>query len=139
MNEMRLPVVVDPKAEHVAAMLYSQAVYELATGPETLKERIRRAYAGQAVHANRLLTYLPHFEADQIAELHMMLGQGGSPDADPNEDALMTVLDGLDDDGLRAIAEHICIIASDLVAATAPYDANHTKGAGPFLMRFGGQ
>jgi hypothetical protein len=120
-------VDVDQTAEHVAALLYSGAVYILATDPGTLKDRVSRAYRMQAVLANRLMHTLPHSIADEIGELQMSLGQGHSVSGDLDGERLAAAIDGMDDTRLTRVSERICFITSDLLTAAAPHvpDGDH--------------
>ncbi len=109
----------DLQAEQVASVLFSGAVFILATGPEPLWERLYRAYDVQAAQASPLIERLPPRIAKQITELQGELGQKGGEPGTLDRDALWLALDGMDDAALRATAEAICFITADLVNACA--------------------
>jgi hypothetical protein len=109
----------DLQAEQVASVLYSGAVFILATGPEPLWERLYRAYDVQAAQASSLVGRLPPRIAKQITDLQAELGQSGSEPGMLDRDALWLALDGMDDVALHATAEAICFITADLVNACA--------------------
>jgi hypothetical protein len=109
----------DLQAEQVASVLYSGAVFILATGPEPLWERLYRAYDVQANQASGLVDRLPPHIAKQINDLQDELGQSGGEPSQLDRDALWLALDGMDDTALHATAESICFITADLVNACA--------------------
>lgn len=109
----------DLQAEQVASVLYSGAVFILATGPEPLWERLYRAYDVQAAQASSLVGRLPPHIAKQITDLQGELGQNDSEPGTLDRDALWLALDGMDDVALHATAEAICFITADLVNACA--------------------
>ena len=101
-------------------MLYSGADDELATSPESFNERIVRAYSGQAVHANELVTTVPHLNAVQISELQAALGQGDTESGGLDASGLAQALDGLDDADIKGSPG---ASASGTVALSAPRPA----------------
>jgi hypothetical protein len=109
----------DLQAEQVASVLYSGAVFILATGPEPLWERLYRAYDVQAAQANPLIGRLPPRIAKQMTDLRGELGQSSGEPSVLDRDALWLALDGMDDIALHATAEAICFITADLVNACA--------------------
>ena len=109
----------DLQAEQVASVLYSGAVFILATGPEPLWERLYRAYDVQAAQAGPLVERLPPRIAKQITDLQGELGQNGDEPGVLDRDALWLALDGMDETALHATAEAICFITADLVNACA--------------------
>ena len=105
----------DPRADHLAAMLYSAAVFELATSDGRLRDRIASAYVRHAVLVDRLLGSLPSPVAEQIGKLQTTLGQQDAETGVPDLGGLRRSLAELDDDAVRDVARAICFIAEDLL------------------------
>ena len=105
----------DSRAEHLASMLYSAAVFELATSEGGLRDRISAAYVQHAVLADHLLGSLPPPVAEHIGQVQMTLGQRDAAAGVPDLVGLQRALDDLDDGEVQAVARAICFIAEDLV------------------------
>jgi hypothetical protein len=105
----------DPRADHLASMLYSAAVFELATSDEQLRDRIAAAYVQHAVLVDQLLGSLPPPVAEHIGRLQMTLGQQDAGAGAPDLGSLRRALADLDDDAVRDVARSICFIAEDLL------------------------
>lgn len=105
----------DPRADHLASMLYSAAVFELATSDGRLRDRIAAAYVQHAVLVDHLLGSLPPPVAEHIGHLQMTLGQQRAEAGAPDLESLRRALADLDDDEVRAVARAICFIAEDLL------------------------
>ena len=108
----------DARADHLASMLYSAAVFELATSDERLRSRIASAYIQHAVLVDHLLGSLPPPVAEQIGRLQMTLGQQDAEAGVPDLVGLRLALADLDDVGVRAVARAVCFIAEDLLNST---------------------
>jgi hypothetical protein len=105
----------DPRADHLASMLYSAAVFELATSDEPLRDRIASAYLQHAVLVDHLLGSLPPPVAEHIGRLQMTLGQQDAVAGVPEPGSLRQALADLGDDEVRSVARAVCFIAEDLL------------------------
>ena len=124
----------DARADHLASMLFTAAVFELATSDERLRSRIASAYVQHAVLVDHLLGSLPPPVAEQINRLQMTLGQQDAEAGVPDLEGLRRALADLDDDGVRAVARAVCFIAEDLLNSTdhpEPDDGPRLRPVGP--------
>ena len=124
----------DPRADHLASMLYSAAVFELATSDEPLRDRIASAYLQHAVLVDHLLGSLPPPVAEHIGRLQMTLGQQDAEAGVPEPGSLRQALADLGDDEVRSVARAICFIAEDLLNSSdhpAPDDRPRLRPVGP--------
>jgi len=108
------------RADHLASMLYSGAVFELATSDDPLRDRIARAYAQHAVLVDHLADALPNGIADGIGRLQVKLGQESAERGVADLAALGRALDRLDDEEVEGVARAICFLAEDLVNWSHP-------------------
>jgi len=115
-------------------MLYSAAVFELATSDEPLRDRVAAAYVQHAVLVDHLLGSLPPPVAEHIGQLQMTLGQQDAEVGVPDLAALRRALEVLDDAGVRDVARTFCFIAEDLVNASdhpEPDEGPRLRPVGP--------
>jgi hypothetical protein len=125
----------DPRADHLASMLYSAAVFELATSDDRLRDRIASAYVQHAVLVDHLLGSLAAPVAEHIGQLQMTLGQQDAEAGVPDIEGLGRALDGLGHDEVQAVARTICFIAEDLVNASGHPEPDERPGLRPVGRR----
>ena len=123
----------DPRADHLASMLYSAAVFELATSDARLRDRIAAAYVQHGVLVDHLLGSLPPSVAEHIDRLQVTLGQQNAEAGVPDLEGLQRALAGLEDDEVRAVARDVCFIAEDLLNSSDRPEAD----GGPRLRPVG--
>ena len=100
------------------AELFSEAVYILATSPETTWWTGPRSYTGRAIHANTIVRLLPTHVSERVHLLAGRLGTHPDASADDSTTAVWQALVTMDDEQLEDVARGICFITHDLTLST---------------------